>query len=163
MSIWIYKNRELLHNTSIPYFMIHKEYNITSKTIKKYKDNKPYKEYYFSTHRLNNEELNNIFPILDNGNSNSIDNINIIEDVSISDDINKQILNSINELKEQVKEIRKENIELKEQVNEIRKENIELKEQVKEIQNKYNILEKQIMISRKENKELNKMLVKLLE
>lgn len=124
MNIWIYKNRELLYDDSLTYIEIYKQYNIARKTIKKYQDSKIYRGYYFSTHKLNNEELNNIFSNIitrsnvscflniNNGNSSTIDNI---------------------------------------------------KEQVKEIQNKYNILEKQITISRKENKELKNMLVKLLK
>lgn len=124
MSIWVYKNRELLYNTSISNIKIYKEYNITLRTVKKYKDNKIYKEYYFSTHRLTNEELNNIFPILNNGNSiNRIIDSNTIGSTIIDSNTigntNEQILKSINELKKQVNELRKETIELKEFISKL--------------------------------------------
>ena len=99
MSIWIYKNRELLHNESISYREIYSLYKISQTTIHRYKNTKLYKDIYFSNHRLNEDELDMIFI---NSKHTKIDNNN-----NTQSNINEQLLKAINELKEQVIESQK--------------------------------------------------------
>lgn len=133
MVIWIYKEGILI-NDNEPIINICNKHKISNKTIYKYKDIKLYKDYYFSTHILNKEELNNIF-------ATQLDVINnkITNTTESSSNVNEEILNAINELRKENKELKEQYIELQnnnnKQFNELRKENNELKESINKLVN----------------------------
>ena len=155
MSIWIYKNSILLHGNSLSYNEIYREYNIVHKTIKKYQDNKIYKIFYFSTRKLNEDELDKIFI---NNKHTKIENSS-----KYNSNNNEELLKAINKLKEQFIESQRKSDrqykELKEEINELRKENKELKEQVNELRDKFN---KYILnVDLPSNKEVTKIFNKI--
>lgn len=102
MSIWIYNNRELLHDTAITYREIYRIYKISQTSIHRYKNTKLYKEYYFSNHRLDEEGIDYIFSntktIKINNSSNTNLDINELKNKGYRQ--YKELQEQYNELKE---------------------------------------------------------------